>query len=342
MFANLLTYHIYISVQTLYSVPCWSTFGSNYSLESSWVWRYKLGTPVFGEFLPFSCFFSNRVQIRALAGQLKDIQRLVPKPLLCCLGCVLKVIVLLESEPRPSLRSWALWSRFSSRISLYFAPFIFTSILTSLPVPSAEIHPHSMMLPPPSFTIGMVPGFLQAWRLAFRPKSSILVSSDQRILFFIVSESFRCLFANTKQAVGSPIEELWSSVRVNIGFLVTSLTKALLPRWLSSRMSLGGSKLLHIRMMEATVFLGIFNAAELFWYSSPYLCLKTILSLSSTDNSFDLMAWFLLWHALSTVGPYIDRCVAFQMMSNQFNFPQVDSHQVVETSEGWSMETRWV
>jgi hypothetical protein len=25
----------------------------------------------------------------------------------------------------PSLRSWALWSRFSSRISPYFAPFIF-------------------------------------------------------------------------------------------------------------------------------------------------------------------------------------------------------------------------
>ena len=49
----------------------------------------------------------------------------------------------------------------------------------------------------------------------------------------------------------SPIstDELWSSVRVNIGFLVTSLTKALLPRLLSlaraarSRKSLGGSKL---------------------------------------------------------------------------------------------------
>ena len=34
---------------------------------------------------------------------------------------------------------------------------------------------------------------------------------------------------------GSPIstEELWSSVRVTIGFLVTSLTKALLPQMLS-------------------------------------------------------------------------------------------------------------
>ena len=38
---------------------------------------------------------------RALAGQLKDIQRLVPKPLLHCLGCVLRFIVLLEGEPLP-------------------------------------------------------------------------------------------------------------------------------------------------------------------------------------------------------------------------------------------------
>ena len=68
----------------------------------------------------------------------------------------------------PSLRSWALWSRFSSKISLHFAPLIFASILTSLPVPVAEKHPHSMMLPPPCFTVWMVPGFLQTWHLSFR------------------------------------------------------------------------------------------------------------------------------------------------------------------------------
>lgn len=44
---------------------------------------------------------------------------------------------------------------------------------------------------------------------------------------------------------GSPLsaEQRWRSVRVTIGFLVTSLTKSLLPRcsdWLS-----GGSKLFH-------------------------------------------------------------------------------------------------
>jgi hypothetical protein len=36
-------------------------------------------------------------------------------------------------------------------------------------------------------------------------------------------------------------------------------------------------------------------------------------------------------------GPYIDRCVPFQIMSNQLNLQQVDSNQVVETSQGGSM-----
>ena len=40
------------------------------------------------------------VQVQALAGPLKDIQQLVPKPLLRCLGCVFRV-VLLKGEPSP-------------------------------------------------------------------------------------------------------------------------------------------------------------------------------------------------------------------------------------------------
>ena len=39
------------------------------------------------------------VQVRALAGPLKDIHRVFPKALLRCLGRVLRVIVLLEGEP---------------------------------------------------------------------------------------------------------------------------------------------------------------------------------------------------------------------------------------------------
>ena len=84
----------------------------------------------------------------------------------------------------------------------------FPSILTSLPVPAAEKHPHRMMLPPPCFTVEMilarwwaVPGFLQMWHIVFRPNSSIFISSDQRILFLMVWQSFTCLLANSKQAV---------------------------------------------------------------------------------------------------------------------------------------------
>ena len=107
-----------------------------------------LGTPIFGEFLPFfsagplklyqvglgeslHSYFQvspeifDRVQVRALAGSLKDIQRLVLKPLLHCLGCVLRVVVPLEGEP----------------------------------LTQSEVL--NMMLPPPCFTIGMMPGFLQ-------------------------------------------------------------------------------------------------------------------------------------------------------------------------------------
>jgi hypothetical protein len=69
-------------------------------------------------------------------------------------------------------------------------------------------------------------------------------------------------------------DELWSSVRVTISFLVTYLTKALHPRLLSLA-SLGRvlvvPNFLHLRMMEATVFLGTFNAAEMFWCPSPDL-----------------------------------------------------------------------
>ncbi len=41
---------------------------------------------------------SDWFQVPALAGPLKDVHRVVPKPLLHCLGCVHRVIVLLEGE----------------------------------------------------------------------------------------------------------------------------------------------------------------------------------------------------------------------------------------------------
>ena len=78
---------------------------------------------------------SDWVQVRALAGSLNDIQRLVPKTLLRCLGCVLRVVVLLEGEPQHDATTIMLHRRDGARF-------------------------------PPDVT------------LAFRPKRSILVSSD--------------------------------------------------------------------------------------------------------------------------------------------------------------------
>ena len=150
----------------------------------------------------------DQVQVRALAGPQGhwDLSSVVLAVCLWSLSCW-------KVNLCPSLRSWALWSRCSSRISLYFAPFIFPSILTSFPVPVAEKHPHSRMLPPPCFTVGMEPGFLQKWRLAFSPKSSILGSLDQIILFYMAWDSFRCLLANSKRAVMCPFTEKWHPSR---------------------------------------------------------------------------------------------------------------------------------
>ena len=140
----------------------------------------------------------------------------------------------------------------------------------------------------------------------------------------------------------------WSSVKVTSGFLVTSLTKALLLRLLrlAGRTALGRVLVVpnfYFKNNGGHCVLGPSTLQKCFG-TLPQECLDTILSLSSTDNSFDLMAWFLLWHALSTVWPYIDKCVNYQIMLSQLNLPQVDSNQVVETSQGWSMETgcTWV
>ena len=97
------------------------------------------------------------------------------------------------------------------------------------------------------------------------------------------------------------------------------------PSWLRTSLSLAGRPALgsvlvvpnslHLRMMVKSSSGP--SMLQFFFYPSPDLCLDTILSQRCTDNSFNLMVWFLLWHALSTVGPYINRCVRFQIMSNQ-------------------------
>ena len=103
-------------------------------------------------------------QVRALAESLKDIQRLVLKPLLRWLGCVLRGAVLLEVNLHPSLRSWVLWRRFSSRIlliSLYNYSSFPRSWLVSQSLPLKNIptawccHHHDGARFPPNVTLGI-------------------------------------------------------------------------------------------------------------------------------------------------------------------------------------------
>ena len=120
---------------------------------------------------------------------------------------------------------------------------------------------------------------------------------------------------------GSPIstEELCLS---DHRFLVTSLTKALLPRLAGQPASgrvLVVPNFIHLRMMEATVFLRTFNAANIFG-TLPQVCALTQSCLG----------------ALRTI-PSTSRLgfcpVSFPIMSNKLKLSQVDSNLVLETSQ---------
>ena len=78
----------------------------------------------------------DRVQVRALAGPLKDFQRL------------------LGSEPFP--QADVLSALDEDLIKDLYLLLTFPSILTSHLVPAAEKHPLSMMLPQTCFTVGKV------------------------------------------------------------------------------------------------------------------------------------------------------------------------------------------
>ena len=96
------------------------------------------------------------------------------------------------------VRSRALLTRFSFKISL--APFSFPSTLASPLVHAAEKHPHSMMLPSPCFTIGLVLGRWWAVPGFFMKDMTLRIAAKQFNLGFIrpenfVSHSLRVLYA---------------------------------------------------------------------------------------------------------------------------------------------------
>ncbi len=107
---------------------------------------------------------------------------------------------------RASLRSWALWRGFVQDIPVLGRIHLSLDCNQSS-CPCSWKTPPALCCHPPCFTVGTVldrwwalPGFLHTYRLELRPKSSILVSSDQRILFVTILESFRCFLANSMQA----------------------------------------------------------------------------------------------------------------------------------------------
>lgn len=196
---------MYISIHRCCSVLCWTTFGRSCSIKCFWVWLYKLGTSIFRQ--SFTLFFAKPLKLQhvivgIVSTQLfSDLSRDVwsgnrhsqSGPL--CSHSFINLAVCLRSL------SWWKMSLCPVR-----GPECSEHCCTLLYSP--ENHPHSMMLPPEWFTAGNVlvrwwpvRGSLQAWCSASRPKSLILASSDQRILFLTIWDSFRCRLANSRGAV---------------------------------------------------------------------------------------------------------------------------------------------
>ncbi len=78
------------------------------------------------------------------------------KPLLRYFSCVLRVIVLLEGKPSAQSEVLSTLEKVFVQDIPVLGRIHLPSIATSRPVPAAEKHPHSMMLPPPCFTVGTV------------------------------------------------------------------------------------------------------------------------------------------------------------------------------------------
>jgi hypothetical protein len=119
--------------------------------------------------------------------------------------------------------------------------------------------------------------------------------------------------------------------------LVPSLTKALLPQLLSLAMwpalerLLGVPNFFHLKGMEATV-LGDLQCCRLFFGALPR-------SVPRNNPVSELYGQFLRPHAFAfQLGDLIQTGVCLSK-SCPIQFTTVDSNQVVETSQGWSMET---
>ncbi len=235
--------HIGESIQNnLNSVLSWSTFGSDYSLRSGWTWCHKLCISGFGKFLPIfsadhlklcqvdgghlwtAIFRSLQIRLIGYTGCLTEWSmtgtlRVPLKALLHFLCCVLKISVQLEGEP--SAQSAVPTALDQVFIKDIFAVFSLSATLTYSLFPDSEKQWRYDAI---------VSSGNEAWKRGL---------SQQIILFFSVWKSFRCfleafiwplsqrtLIGGVSERGCPPISKhnLWSSSRVIIRVLVTSLT----------------------------------------------------------------------------------------------------------------------
>ena len=240
----------------------------------------------------------DRVQVRVLAGPLNDIQRLLLKPLLRCLGCVLRVIVLLEV--RGPERSGAGFHQGSLCI---LVPMVWKFLGAFWQTPNglscafywivASIWPLYHKRPDWWSAAEMVV-LLEGSPISTEELCSSL--SDHRVLGHLPDQGLSSHFAQFGQAA-------------------------------SSKKILGGSKLLSFKNDGGHCVIG-----DLQW------CRNVLVSCSRSvpwhNPVSELYGQFLRPHGLvfaltCTVNfgtLYIFRCVSFQIMSNQLNLPQVDSN----------------
>lgn len=135
------------------------------NLSSSSGWMMRIGAQ------PFSERFS---WVWALNWVTQGHSQTVLKPLLCYPDCVLSIVFLPKDEhpPQSDVQS-ALVQVIIKDVTAYRCIHLISTL--------------TIILPPPCFTVGIVSArwwavLVSSQHFAFKPKSSIFVSSDQRVL----------------------------------------------------------------------------------------------------------------------------------------------------------------